>query len=163
MNHHPRQPFMGWSDARPGELVRRTHPDCDKLPLPREQQGVGVVLSIAPLEKDMCYREWFVLWLGDNPKVEIETRSHRLEVISARNYDSELTYFCDDQRHLICSPFSIENLHKMAEELNLKRCWFHASSKFPHYDIPKTRVQEITSRCYVISAKTLLRMIKAAS
>jgi len=34
---------------------------------------------------------------------------------------------------------SIENLHLMAESLNIKRCWFHRD----HYDIPKKRIIKI--------------------
>jgi len=36
-----------------------------------------------------------------------------------------MIYLTDRKRHLICIPYSIENLHKMAKELNIKRCWFH--------------------------------------
>lgn len=53
-----------------------------------------------------------------------------------------LHYFADDKRHLICVPYSVPNLHRMAEDLGIKRCWFH-SGRFPHYDIPKLRIQEI--------------------
>ena len=30
-----------------------------------------------------------------------------------------MKYLCDNKRHLICEPYSIENLHKMAKELNI--------------------------------------------
>lgn len=71
-----------------------------------------------------------------------------------------MKYFCDTSRHLICEPYSIENLHKMAENLNIKRCWFHSGSKYPHYDIPKRRIQEITSKCEVITTQEILKKIK---
>ena len=70
-----------------------------------------------------------------------------------------MRFLCDDKRHLICEPFSIENLHKMAIELNIHRCWYH-KGKFPHYDIPKKRIEEITQKCEVISSKELLMIIK---
>jgi hypothetical protein len=35
-----------------------------------------------------------------------------------------MEFYCDNKRHLVLS-YSIENLHKMAEDLNIKRCWFH--------------------------------------
>ena len=35
-----------------------------------------------------------------------------------------LTYYCDSMRHLVCVPYSTANLHRMAEELGIKRCWF---------------------------------------
>lgn len=62
-------------------------------------------------------------------------------------------------RHLICEPYSVENLHAMAEDLNIKRCWYHASP-YAHYDIPKKRIAEIQSKCEIITAKELLTIIK---
>lgn len=70
-----------------------------------------------------------------------------------------MKYYCDKQRHLICEPYSVENLHKMARDLKIKRCWYHGG-KFPHYDIPKRRIEEIMSKCEVISSKELLIKIK---
>lgn len=75
---------------------------------------------------------------------------------------SELTFYCDGQRHLVCTPFSVENLHRMARELEINRCWYHASSKFPHYDIPKRRVAEIMAKCKKVSPAEILSIIKAA-
>ena len=60
----------------------------------------------------------------------------------------------------MCVPYSIENLHKMADDLNIKRCWFHNSKKFPHYDIPKKRFEEISSRCILVSPREILKIIK---
>lgn len=70
--------------------------------------------------------------------------------------------FADRARHIVCQPYSIENLHLMAEQLNIKRCWFHNSS-YAHYDIPKTRQKEILSRpdVKVISSKEILRICKS--
>ena len=75
---------------------------------------------------------------------------------------AELAYFCDDMRHLVCVPYSIDNLHRMAKDLGIKRCWFHSSSRYPHYDIPKRRIAEITARCTVVSAKAILKIVKGA-
>ena len=66
----------------------------------------------------------------------------------------DLEYYCDDKRHLICKPYSIENLHKMAKELNIKKCWFHKN----HYDIPKNRIKEITNKCILISSKEIVNI-----
>lgn len=75
--------------------------------------------------------------------------------------ESQLVKFvCDDSRHLICIPYTVENLHKMASVLNIKRCWFHNHPTHPHYDIPKRRIQEIQARCEVVSPFELLRLIK---
>lgn len=63
---------------------------------------------------------------------------------------------CDDQRHLVCRPYSIEGLHRMARALRIKRCWFHRN----HYDIPKKRVAEVMSMCEVVSPREVLKLIK---
>ncbi len=44
----------------------------------------------------------------------------------------------------------------MAEDLNIKRCWFHKN----HYDIPKKRIEEISDKCQIIGPRTLLKIIK---
>lgn len=67
-----------------------------------------------------------------------------------------MKYFCDTSRHLICVPYSLQNLHKMAEDLGIKRCWFHKD----HYDIPKRRVDEITAKCSVVSSKYIVDIIR---
>lgn len=48
----------------------------------------------------------------------------------------------------------------MAAALGIKRCWFHASASYPHYDIPKLRIAEITSRCELVDGRTILRVVK---
>lgn len=68
-----------------------------------------------------------------------------------------MKYVCDDKRHLICVPYSIENLHKMAEELGIKRCWFHKN----HYDIPKKRIEEIEKKCTIVSPQNIVEIIKS--
>lgn len=70
-----------------------------------------------------------------------------------------MIYICDDKRHLICNPYIIENLHKMAKDLNIKRCWYHGG-KYPHYDIPKLRMVEIMRRSFVVTTKQLFNIIK---
>jgi hypothetical protein len=57
---------------------------------------------------------------------------------------------------LVCVPYSVENLHQMAEELDIKRCWFHRN----HYDIPKKRIDEITAKCELVSSKMIVQIIK---
>ncbi len=63
-----------------------------------------------------------------------------------------MKYYCDNKRHLVCTPYSVENLHKMAEELGIKRCWFHKD----HYDIPKRRIKEITDKCTSVNSKDIV-------
>jgi hypothetical protein len=70
-----------------------------------------------------------------------------------------MRYVCDEMRHLICDPYSIEGLHQMAEVLGIKRCWFH-NAKYPHYDIPKRRISEIQAKCDIVDPRDLLNIIK---
>ncbi len=67
-----------------------------------------------------------------------------------------MKYYCDKQRHLVCVPYSIENLHLMAKDLGIKKCWFHKN----HYDIPKKRIDEISSKCEIVSPREILSIIK---
>lgn len=67
-----------------------------------------------------------------------------------------LIYVTDHKRHLVCLPYSIEDLHKMAAELNIKRAWFHKN----HYDIPLRRQSEIESLCLRVSSKEIVLIIK---
>lgn len=69
-----------------------------------------------------------------------------------------MLYYCDLNRHLICSPYSVNNLHIMANELGIKKCWFHKN----HYDIPKRRIDEIMKKCTIISTKKLVDIVKNA-
>lgn len=62
-------------------------------------------------------------------------------------------------RHLVCHPYSVANLHAMAEKLGIKRCWFH-SGRLAHYDIPKKRAAEIASMTEVVSARFVLKIVK---
>lgn len=71
-----------------------------------------------------------------------------------------MTYFSDKARHLVCVPYSIENLHAMAESLGIKRCWYHAG-RHAHYDIPKLRLEEIAAKTTVVSSREILRITKA--
>lgn len=71
-----------------------------------------------------------------------------------------LTYYCDDARHLVCVPYSVDNLHRMAENLGIHRCWWHAKASYAHYDIPKRRVAEIQAKCIVVTSRDILRIVK---
>jgi hypothetical protein len=69
-----------------------------------------------------------------------------------------MNYYCDNKRHLVCVPYTVENLHIMANELGIKKSWFH-SGKNPHYDIPKRRIEEITSKCTLVSTREIWKII----
>ena len=73
---------------------------------------------------------------------------------------STLRYFCDVGRHLVCLPYSVENLHAMAADLGIKRCWWHSGASYAHYDIPKRRIAEIKSKCTVVTGREILRIVK---
>ena len=73
-------------------------------------------------------------------------------------FSMECKYFTDGKRHLVCLPYSIENLHKMAIDLNINRCWFHRD----HYDVPKKRMEEISSKCELVSSKEIVRIINGS-
>jgi hypothetical protein len=53
-------------------------------------------------------------------------------------------------------PYSVENLHAMAVDLNIGRHWFHKN----HYDILKTRKNEIEARCVLVSSKDIVKIIR---
>lgn len=72
-----------------------------------------------------------------------------------------MPYLCDNARHLITTPYSVDNLHAMAEDLRIKRCWFHDGSR-PHYDIPKRRVAEIQAKSQVVTSKMIITIIEEA-
>jgi len=66
-----------------------------------------------------------------------------------------MRYFYDRFRHLVCIPYSRDNLHAMAADLGIKRCWFDRD----HYDIPKRRYAEIVRRCELVSPRVVLGII----
>lgn len=73
-----------------------------------------------------------------------------------------MKYYCDNYRHLVCIPYSVENLHIMAKELGIKKCWYHSKGKLkhPHYDIPKKRIDEIKLKCEMVTRFDIVRIIK---
>lgn len=74
-----------------------------------------------------------------------------------------MRYYCDTKRHLVCLPYSVENLHKMAEDLGINRCFYELSNngRLRHYDIPKNRIAEITAKCSVVNFRDIVRIIKS--
>ncbi len=85
----------------------------------------------------------------------------RQRLLEARHKEPpKLTIYCDLSRHLICVPYSIPNLHYMARSLGIGRHFFHRNASYPHYDIPKRRVEEITAKCLLVSTRDLLKFCK---
>lgn len=67
-----------------------------------------------------------------------------------------MKYVTDRKRHLVCVPYSIENLHIMAADLGIGRHWFHKN----HYDIPVKRIAEIEAKCDIVSPKDIVKIIR---
>ena len=76
------------------------------------------------------------------------------------NEEVELEYYCDTGRHVVCIPYSIPNLHRMAIDLGLKKSWFHRKRKFHHYDMPVRMEKEIMARCNLVSGQDIVRICK---
>lgn len=85
----------------------------------------------------------------DPKKLQLWVDGHRRDLI----------YYSDNNRHLVCVPYSVQNLHDMAQGLGIKRCWYHGG-RHPHYDIPQTRVAEIQAKTCVVPSRMILRIIK---
>lgn len=77
-------------------------------------------------------------------------------VASIANKELDITFICDNKRHLICFPYSKANMLLMATELGINPLWFHKD----HYDIPKNRIEEISGKCKIISPKEIVKIIK---
>lgn len=71
----------------------------------------------------------------------------------------KLKFLVDRQRHLICTPYCVENLHAMAESLGIKRHWFHAKP-YPHYDVPKKMQESIYLSCYITTSKMIVKIAR---
>jgi hypothetical protein len=69
-----------------------------------------------------------------------------------------MKYYYDEQRHLVCVPYSVENLHVMAADLGIKRCWYHAGDK-PHYDVPKRMMSKIGEVATLVSPREILKIV----
>jgi len=70
-----------------------------------------------------------------------------------------IRYLTDGKRHLVCFPYSKENLHVMAKDLDIAKSWYH-SKPYPHYDLPKRRKVEIEQKCEIVSSKDIVRICK---
>ena len=68
----------------------------------------------------------------------------------------DLKYYCDNKRHLVCKPYSKENPHVMAADLGIGPHWFHKD----HYDIPKTRINEVMSKCIIVRPRDIVQIIR---
>lgn len=70
-----------------------------------------------------------------------------------------MQYFYDTMRHLVCVPYSIDNLHVMAKDLGIGKHWFDPSP-YPHYDIPKRMMEAINRRAKQVRPREVLAIVK---
>lgn len=68
-----------------------------------------------------------------------------------------MQFYTDGKRHLVCLPYSVDNLHKMAEQLGIGKHWFH-NAKNAHYDIPKRLLERIESQSIKVTSKDIVRI-----
>jgi hypothetical protein len=72
---------------------------------------------------------------------------------------SKITYVTD-KKHLICVPYSIENLHKMAEKFGIGKSLF----KINHYSLSKfneSAIERISKKCRIISTSNIIEVIRS--
>lgn len=71
----------------------------------------------------------------------------------------QLRYLCDENRHLICLPFSLENMKEMLFQLELKRKGLSKTPGKRFYRIPHERLLEIMAQCELVPAWEILEII----
>lgn len=77
---------------------------------------------------------------------------------------SDLTLLLDDDGgHIVCLPYTVDNLHRMAKELGLARSRFrNPEDGWPYYSVPMTLRHDILDRTDVefVSVEQLLCAIR---
>lgn len=89
------------------------------------------------------------------------SKTYRRGGYESEEYTLTLSFIpvCDNHRHLVCLPYSVENLHQMAKELKIGESWFHAG-RLPHYDIPKKRRDDIEALCVRVGSREIVSIIR---
>lgn len=67
-----------------------------------------------------------------------------------------------DGIHII-SDVSRQELDDFCQKIGIKKCWFHPSKRFPHYDIPMKMKDSFfqRSKLPLTSSRDLVRILKA--
>lgn len=86
--------------------------------------------------------------------VLLAVKSARLQV------ELGITPMVDRFRHVVCSPYSENNLHATAERLGIGRHWFHRGSR-PHYDSPKRMHGALISALGATDPREIVRVIRS--
>ena len=75
-----------------------------------------------------------------------------------------MRYFADERRHLICVPYTRENLLAMADDLDIPRHWYHGGT-YPHIDMPARQVIRILDdpRVTIVSPREIVMMARPDS
>lgn len=96
-------------------------------------------------------------------KVDGPIYNHLMKMFGDKlpRYIEDIKFYCDDKRHLVCIPYSIDNLHLTAKMLDIGSHWFHKKeNNRSHYDIPKNRIEEIMNQCIIVSSKDIIDICK---
>lgn len=73
----------------------------------------------------------------------------------------KLEYYCDNQGHLVCLPYTIDNLHQMANELGLDQSHFKSHPKHAHYLISDNQKDTIMPQCHLVSSKHIIYIVRS--
>ena len=67
-----------------------------------------------------------------------------------------------DGIHII-SSISIDHLHEFCKTIGIKKCWYHAGSRFKHYDIPKKMRKDFFEKYKMVqkvSSRDIVKILK---
>lgn len=67
-----------------------------------------------------------------------------------------------DGIHII-SDHSLDHLHEYCSSIGIKKCWYHSSSRFKHYDVPKKRRKnffEDNPEVIKVTSRELVKILK---
>lgn len=74
--------------------------------------------------------------------------------------DGPILALSDHKRHLVCLPYDVLDLHRLAEILGIGEHFFHRKP-YPHYDIPARRVAEIQARTLVVRPRDIVMVCRS--
>jgi len=71
----------------------------------------------------------------------------------------EILFLTDGKENIICHPYSIENMKRMASELGIKSSWFKKDT----FVVPKEFLETNEDKLDKVSSQTLFRTLKNMS
>lgn len=66
--------------------------------------------------------------------------------LQAKLYNGEMLSLAFSDGVHIMHLAGVAELHRFCAKLGIKRCWYHPTRRFPHYDIPKRRRKDFFER-----------------